>query len=137
MGLVTTLRRHLAPPRAEDDDRDELAIRGERKARGYLERRGYLTLEVRFRAKVGEVDLVMQDGEAIVFVEVKTRRSLSAGEPEEAVTPKKIDRIAAGATVYLKARRLAHREARIDVVSVTFDGRRARVRHHRNAAPLR
>jgi len=50
-------------------------------------------LERNFRSKLGEIDIIAQDGDSLVFIEVKTRWSKSFGLPEEAITPWKIRRI--------------------------------------------
>jgi putative endonuclease len=58
-----------------------------------LKNNGYKILEKNFRSKFGEIDVVAQEGEDLVFIEVKTRWSKSFGPPEEAITPWKIRRI--------------------------------------------
>lgn len=62
---------------------------GENLAETYLKQQGLVPLERNMRTRYGEADLVMQDGETIVFVEVKTRTSLDFGAPEESITRKK------------------------------------------------
>jgi putative endonuclease len=56
------------------DPRRELGRRGEELAADYLHRRGYLVLDRNARTRYGEIDLVVRDRQALVFVEVKTRR---------------------------------------------------------------
>lgn len=121
--------RFARPP----EDRATFARRGERAAERFLARRGYLTLQRNYAVRQGEIDLVMQDGETIVFVEVKARRSLHSGQPLEAVDRAKRRRMAAAARAWLATNRLAHRVARYDAVGVTYQGRRlARVEHVRD-----
>ena len=55
----------------------------------YLESCGYRIIERNFRCRLGEIDLIAQDGKTLVFVEVKTRRSRRYGSPQEAVTTAK------------------------------------------------
>ena len=64
-------------------DRSRLGIAktGEALAVAHLKARGYEILERNYRAVRGEIDLIAQDGDFIVFVEVKTRRSLKFGLP--------------------------------------------------------
>lgn len=102
---------------------DELALRGERLAERHLARRGYLTLARRHKTRRGELDLVMRDGQAIVVVEVKTRRSASHGAPAEAVTASKAEHLRAASRSFLRDARLTHRPWRIDVVAVLCDPR--------------
>src|SRR2546427_11382490 len=73
----------------------------ERLAAGELIRQGYHVLEQNFRCYYGEIDLVAEDEQDLIFVEVKTRRGSAFGLPEEAVTPRKQQKIAQVASYYL------------------------------------
>ncbi len=75
---------------------------GENYAAGYLQERGYAILTRNFRTAHGEIDLVAQHGERLVFVEVKTRSSVAFGYPEEAVTPHKRRHLQAAALLYIE-----------------------------------
>jgi putative endonuclease len=72
------------------------------------------------RLKPGELDIVALDGEVLVFVEVKTRRSAETGHPAEAVTPAKQRRLTRLAVTFMKRHALLDRKARFDVVAVTW-----------------
>jgi putative endonuclease len=98
---------------------------GEDLACDELASRGYAILERRYRTRAGEIDIVARDGPALVFVEVKTRRSTRCGAPAEAVTPAKRRQIALMASDYLARRRPRAGSCRFDVVSVAIeaDGR--------------
>lgn len=91
---------------------------GEDIAWEYLRKRGYKILERNYRCRYGEVDLIAKDGETIVFVEVKSRRSAAFGEPEASVGLAKQKRISTVALFYLEEKRLHDCEARFDVVSI-------------------
>lgn len=67
----------------------KLGSAGEAAARRYLEARGYTFVEANWRCASGELDLVMRDGNELVFVEVKIRRGEAAGHASEAVTGQK------------------------------------------------
>ena len=60
---------------------------GETAAEKYLEEKGYHFLARNFKRTHGEIDLIMEDGETLVFIEVKSRTNRRYGEPKEAVTP--------------------------------------------------
>lgn len=110
-----------------------LGDRGERIALDHLGRRGYTLVERNWRCREGELDLVVRDGEALVFVEVRTRRGEGRGTPEESVTPAKGARLALLAEAYL-AERYGDGEpppCRIDVVGVHLSpsGRLLEVNH--------
>ena len=102
--------------------RQALGIDGEDTAGRTLEARGYRILARRYRTRFGEIDLVARQGECIVFVEVKTRRGGSFGDPAAAVTPEKQRRLAIMAADYLARYRLERRPARFDVVGIVVDG---------------
>lgn len=116
-------------------NRKELGDLGERWAREYLAERGYRIRETNFRCRKGEVDIVAQDGDCLVFVEVRTRSGPAFGPPEESVTAAKRRRLAALALTYVQARQGLPRDWRIDVVAVEVDraGRVARTTLIKNA----
>jgi putative endonuclease len=91
---------------------------GESVAADYLSRQGYQILERNYRSKVGEIDIIAQDGDALVFVEVKTRRSESFASAKSAITAQKRKKISMAALSYLKKKGLLHKKARFDVVTV-------------------
>ena len=91
---------------------------GERIAAAHLEAQGLVVVERNFRTRYGEIDLVAHDGDDVVFVEVKTRRSGGFGAPAEAVTPRKQERLMLAALEYLHERGLEERAWRIDVVAI-------------------
>lgn len=95
----------------------DLGQLGENLAEKYLEEKGYRTLARNFRTRFGEIDLVMQDGEYLVFVEVKTRRSLACGEPHEAIDARKQAQLLKMAEKYL-AKNPVETDLRFDGVSV-------------------
>ena len=107
-------------------DRKELGRRGEEAAAAYLERIGFEILDTNWRTKAGEVDIVARDGATLVLVEVKTRRSLAAGTPEEAVSPTKQKRLARLAGAYVQGMRQEPEGVRFDVSPSTSSARTAR-----------
>jgi len=120
--------------RSPRDPRQALALFGEREAERRLEARGMGLLARRFRTREGEIDLVFEDADAVVFVEVKTRTGLTGGRPAEAVTPRKQRRLARTAEAFLQRRGWLERRVRFDVVEVlAVPGRAPRIRHIRDA----
>lgn len=102
--------------------------RAERRAAAFLRAQGYRLVGANYRAPGGEIDLIALEGECLVFVEVKARRSHRFGTPEEAITATKRRRLLAAARHYLSEHPWAG-DVRFDVVAL--DG--ARLRLHRNA----
>ena len=103
------------------DDRIALGKRGEALAADCLRRSGFRILGRNVRFPAGEIDIVARDGKTICFVEIKARRSLGFGFPEEAVTFHKQRRLRRLAEWYLLSRRLADAPVRFDVVSILLD----------------
>jgi putative endonuclease len=109
---------------------------GEHHARLALEARGYRYIAQNWHCAAGELDLVMLDGDELVFVEVKTRRGESAGRADDAVTDAKARRMLAAAAWFL-AEHPDHQERvwRCDLVAITVHPRSgsARAAHYINA----
>lgn len=95
---------------------------GEDVAVAFLQDKGYKILERNFRAKVGEIDIVAQYKNTLVFVEVKTRWSSKYGLPAEAVTPFKLRKILKTAHYYKLTHPNTPELMRIDVVAVQEGG---------------
>ncbi len=97
-----------------------LGAQGEAAARGFLERRGVHILVANYICAAGEIDLIGQEREAILFIEVKTRRSAAFGPPQLAVHHRKQRQIVRAAQWFLAERRTPEVACRFDVVAVTF-----------------
>ena len=110
-----------------------LGRRGERAAEKYLRRNGYRIVARNFRAAGAEIDLVAMDGETLVFVEVKTRRSREAGAPEEAVDERKQRRMRRAAEVFATRYRADDVTMRFDIIAVDASGKRLEIELLRNA----
>ena len=109
---------------------------GEELAAVYLKHAGYQIVEKNYRCPLGEVDIVARDGESLVFVEVKSRRSDKFGVPQLAVGAKKQEKLSKIALYYLKEKRLHGRQARFDVVAVRILSEGNRVELIKNAFDL-
>ena len=91
----------------------------EQKAAEELRRLGYEILEMNFRCRIGEVDIIARDGQYLVFVEVKYRKRASAGMPQEAVGYAKQKKISAVAGYYLMSHgMMENTSVRFDVVAI-------------------
>lgn len=99
----------------------ELGNRGEQLALEYLLAQGCLLLAKNFRCRIGEIDLIVQDGQTIVFVEVKSRSGKGWGLPQEAVDFRKQSKIQKIAQYFLLTQRMAERDLRFDVIAVEFN----------------
>ncbi|MGE5334595.1 MAG: YraN family protein [Nitrososphaerota archaeon] len=126
---MTNRGNHQANPRAA------LGNAGERLAAGWLEARGFRVLARNWRCAYGELDVIAEERDELVFVEVKTRRGAAHGAPEEAITASKRAHLIAAAQCYLAEHQREEQPYRIDVVAVQLDsqGRLSDVRHYRSA----
>ena len=101
----------------------QTGLQGEQTAALWLEKnRAMRLLESRYRNKAGEIDLIMLDGDTVVFIEVKTRLNAQAGTGLLAVDRRKQQRIARAAVLYLIGRGWQNRAARFDIAEVTNEG---------------
>ena len=91
---------------------------GEKKAADFLGSKGLKIIKTNFKTHIGEIDIIAEDGEYLVFIEVKTRSSDAFGEPSEAVNLKKQEKYYKVATEYLKYNNALDRACRFDVVEI-------------------
>ena len=109
-----------------------LGKKGEAIASDYLKKIGYGILDKNFRTRDGEIDLIAEDGEEIVFIEVKTRRSSNFGYPEEAVDEKKIGRMIKAANSWLEKKEKFDNSWRIDIIAIELNIRPPKITHIKN-----
>ena len=98
------------------DARQQLGREGESLAERFLRSRGYRIVARNVRSPSGELDLIAEDGDVLVFVEVKTRQTHAFGGAAYAVDRRKQARIIKEAAQYLARHRLRGRSCRFDVV---------------------
>lgn len=103
--------------------------KGESLAAEFLVQKGMKILARNYRFERGEVDLVCEDGDELVFVEVKTRTTSAFGDPEEAVTESKQEQIRKVADGYCMEFHLDERFYRFDIVAVVIRGKTSVLRH--------
>ena len=115
--------------------RKEVGASGEKLAADYLKKHGYKIIQRNFRCREGEIDIIAQKGECLVFVEVRTKKNTAFGTPEESVTLSKREKLISLANAYLQAYDKPPLSWRIDVVAVELgpDNRVSRLEHIENA----
>jgi len=116
-------------------DRQEVGKLGEKEARKFLKKRGYRIRETGFRCRHGEIDIVAQRKDWLVFVEVRTKSNLDFGTPEESITQAKKKKLISLALTYTSTHQDLPPLWRIDVVAVELDdkGKTRRIEHIENA----
>jgi len=101
-------------------DRRERGLSAEDRACRHLQSHGLQVRERNFHTRRGEIDLIMEDGDTLVFVEVRYRADSTRGSALETVGPRKRRRLVHAASTYLQHRRL-NCPCRFDVVAINGD----------------
>ena len=116
-------------------DANSIGKIGEEKAAAYLTKKGYRIRERNYRCRSGEIDIVAEQAEYIVFVEVKSRiLSAEKVNPLISVTRAKQNRIRKLGEIFLNHRRIDGFQPRFDVIGITFaDESRFELEHIENA----
>ena len=102
-------------------DRQEVGKLGEKAARKFLKKRGYRIRETGFRCPRGEIDIIAQQKDYLVFVEVRTKSNLDFGTPEESITQAKKKKLVTLALTYTNTHKNLPSLWRIDVVAIELD----------------
>lgn len=106
---------------------------GEMLAVEHLRAQGIAIVATNYRVgKMGEIDIVARDGDTLVFVEVKLRRTTKYGTPEEAITPAKQRTIRRMAEYYLMMNKIDDTPCRFDVVAIETHHSEYVIRHHKD-----
>lgn len=103
----------------KDSTKIQTGKEGEKIAAAYLKKNGYRIIEKNYRCVLGEIDIIAREKGALVFVEVKTRKSAELGYPEQAVGINKQKKMSQLALWYLQKKN-ADTGARFDVVAITI-----------------
>jgi putative endonuclease len=108
----------------------------ERLASEYLQKKGLQPLEYNYRTKAGEIDLIMQDGEDIVFIEVRLRNNPHFGNAIESIDQRKQQKIIKTANHYLSRWNLIDKvNCRFDVIGISYHQTKAVVEWIQDAFP--
>jgi putative endonuclease len=109
---------------------------GEDLALKYLQDQGFKLLYRNFRTRHGEIDLIMQDKDILVFIEIKLRSEKSFISAEQALSEAQIHRIAKTALTYI-TESIGHMvDCRFDLITVDFKNEFYKLSHTKAVAPL-
>ena len=101
-------------------DRIGIGSAAENAAEIFLRQKGCKTLQRNFRCRMGEIDLVVRDGDCLVFAEVRFRRPGQHGNGAESITHAKRQKLIRSAGYYLSTKKISsHQVCRFDVLSVS------------------
>jgi len=115
------------------NQRREVGQQGETLAAEYLRERGYTIVTRNWRCAAGELDIVAELANRLIFVEVRTRRGERFGTAAESITATKRARLVALAESYLQAHTAVEQAWQIDVITVTWQGQSMTINHLENA----
>lgn len=110
-----------------------LGAKGEKIAAEYLAGQGYRIIRRNFYTRYGELDIICDRDNILVFVEVRTKTGTVFGTPEESITPKKIEHLRKAALGYLATCTGYYPEIRFDVVAIRINGDNTEINHIQNA----
>ncbi len=98
-----------------------IGAEAEKLASEYLLKIGYKIIKKNFRFGKGEIDIIAEDGDILVFIEVKYRRNMEKGDPLLAITQSKIKQLKKIAEGYYFINKIKSRDCRFDVISLLGD----------------
>ena len=98
----------------------DVGFQKEKDVVAYLKNLGYKVLDTNFSCKFGEIDIIAKHNRAVVFIEVRYRKSRAHVAPEETVTYKKQQKIIKSAIIYIKKNNLKA-DFRFDIAAVDAD----------------
>ena len=115
--------------------RRDTGILGEKLAQDFLKKQGFRIKETNYRCPEGEIDIIAEHKDYLVFIEVRTKKSLAFGSPEESITPAKMERLRAITAHYQQTHDNLPALWRIDVVAVELNqkGKLSRIELIENA----
>jgi len=115
--------------------RKEIGALGESLAANHLKNNGLVIIETNYRCPHGEIDIIAQEKNCIVFTEVRTKTGNLFGAPEESITESKKKHLIDTAYTYLEEKDQMQEDWRIDFVAVELDRnhKQTRIEHYRNA----
>lgn len=105
---------------------------GEKLARDYLINKGYKIIDINYRNKIGEIDIIAIHKEILIFIEVKSRTSNNYGYPYEAVNYKKQQKIVNSSLIYIKSKSYDKFQYRYDIIEVYLTNN-SKINHIENA----
>ena len=117
-------------------ERLELGKFGEELAYKKIKRLGYKKIIRNYRCSLGEVDLIANDGDTLVFIETKTRKGKSVGYAKEAVNARKKLQLSKVALFYMKSNNCCETKARFDVIAISLVGGKPLIEVVQNAFDL-
>ncbi|MDP2300803.1 MAG: YraN family protein [Ignavibacteria bacterium] len=117
-----------------DSSKKDMGKYGEELAATLLMDKGFEIIKKNYRYGKGEIDIVANDGDTLVFIEVKTRTNLNYGEPELAITKNKVNQLRKIGSMYCYENNIENKLIRFDVIAIMMDDiTKPKINHIENA----
>ena len=115
--------------------RKDIGRLGENLAADYLKKQGFIIVETNYRCPTGEIDIIAQQEDCLVFIEVRTKTGAGYGSPEESLTDPKKKHMIDSAYTYLEKKNKLQSNWRIDFIAVELDhnNKPSRIEHYKDA----
>lgn len=113
-----------------------LGLKGEEAAKRYLRKNGFKILDANYQCRFGEIDIIAQKKDTIVFCEVKTRSEGMLAAPQESVDYFKQQKIIKTAQIWLQHKGIDDCPLRFDVLAITVSAGKAKIEHIENAISI-
>ena len=107
--------------------------KSEQRAASFLKKNGYTIIAKNYKWRQGEIDLIANDGDTLVFCEVKARKNKTFGTPLEGITTAKAEKIRKTAEHYMYKNGITNVDCRFDVVTIDESGEGSSIELIRNA----
>jgi len=114
----------------------KIGKKGEEIACRFLKKNGYKIIARNFRKKIGEIDIIAEKGDTIIFVEVKTRKNTKFGLPQEYVNKSKIDKMVKTASMFLTENSMWDRPVRFDVIGISLENEEIKIEHEQDCVQI-
>ena len=111
----------------------EVGKKWEIRTKNFLIKQGYSIIESNYRKRCGEIDIIAQTKDIVVFIEVKYRKKKNISTPEESITKTKQKRIIQTAKHFIHENSYHDKTYRFDVITITGDDTQQHFCHYKNA----
>lgn len=116
--------------------KQKIGQRAETLATQFLKNKGFSFIEANYRCQFGEIDIIMQDQDDIVFIEVRSRSRVDYGTAVESINKTKIKKLILTATHFLQKKKLLYRvHSRFDIVAIHYQALDLQLEWIKNAFP--
>lgn len=119
--------------KSRNDSTSSIGKQGEQIAANYIEQKGYQIVERNYRFGRGEIDIIAEQENMLIFIEVKTKKFGDFGDPIQWINRRKQRQIGTVARGYLYEKKIDNRDCRFDVITLKWENGAYEINHIENA----